>query len=352
MSHLRELPAGVPLRSRIEFIDHAKAIGIVLVVLGHAPGMPEWLDRVIFGFHMPLFFFAAGFLVSQKTLELPLTAYLRKLFVDLGLPYMLFFSISYGYWLITRSLGARAGKFADVSWIDPLIGFALGMGDVRLVNPVLWFFPCLAACALLYRLIYGWSSGNHQLSLLWAALISAVGLYWAHQGRPTDLPFSFEIAFGVMVFYALGVLLRRRAELWPIDWSRARRWLLVVAAACFLVALAAMNGRVDLSDHVVGDHLWLLLVEASAGIALILGIGSLLGNNSISQWLARNTLTIFPMHVLFYNVISGVAKLGFGQPEGFSETVSWGLAYAVIGLALCVPAVIVLRRLFPAIVGR
>lgn len=37
-------------------IDAAKGLGIFLVVLGHAKGLPEWWVVLIYSFHVPLFF--------------------------------------------------------------------------------------------------------------------------------------------------------------------------------------------------------------------------------------------------------------------------------------------------------
>ena len=46
-------------KARIELIDIAKAITIVLVILGHTTGNLEtpMYRRLIYSFHMPLFFF-------------------------------------------------------------------------------------------------------------------------------------------------------------------------------------------------------------------------------------------------------------------------------------------------------
>ena len=51
-------------------IDTTKAYGIVLVVIGHAPGIPELLISLIYSFHMPLFFFISGYLLSSNRLRL------------------------------------------------------------------------------------------------------------------------------------------------------------------------------------------------------------------------------------------------------------------------------------------
>ena len=45
--------------SRILWIDVAKGITIILVVLGHS-SLPSTISRFIWAFHMPLFFLVSG----------------------------------------------------------------------------------------------------------------------------------------------------------------------------------------------------------------------------------------------------------------------------------------------------
>ena len=45
---------------RILWIDIAKAIAILLMVIGHT-SIPHGLSNFIWAFHMPLFFMASGF---------------------------------------------------------------------------------------------------------------------------------------------------------------------------------------------------------------------------------------------------------------------------------------------------
>ncbi len=68
---------GTILTDRLPYLDIAKGIGIILVVIGHCipdaaspAGIPvpamKVLHDVIYSFHMPLFFFISGFLISRK----------------------------------------------------------------------------------------------------------------------------------------------------------------------------------------------------------------------------------------------------------------------------------------------
>lgn len=56
-------------RARIELIDIAKALTIFLVILGHTTGNLDTplYRRVLYSFHMPLFFFLAGIDTSMVT---------------------------------------------------------------------------------------------------------------------------------------------------------------------------------------------------------------------------------------------------------------------------------------------
>lgn len=52
----------LPQHDRVAWIDAAKLVGIYLVILGHLPladanGEQSLLIRLIYSFHMPLFFF-------------------------------------------------------------------------------------------------------------------------------------------------------------------------------------------------------------------------------------------------------------------------------------------------------
>jgi len=41
--------------------DIMKGIAILCMMIGHSTWPPEWLHRLIYSFHMPLFFIVAGY---------------------------------------------------------------------------------------------------------------------------------------------------------------------------------------------------------------------------------------------------------------------------------------------------
>lgn len=89
---------------RLISFDIAKAICIILVVIGHyvPDGSPSWymdVHDVIYSFHMPLFMFASGFIYMATKKKIPYKDFLMKK-VDgsllLCFDYHYYYQVGYG----------------------------------------------------------------------------------------------------------------------------------------------------------------------------------------------------------------------------------------------------------------
>lgn len=77
----------MPSKSRNNYISIAKAIGIILMVVGHS-GCPIYLCRFIYLFHMPLFFVCSGYFFKNITDSPTLLSFYKKKAKGLYLPYL------------------------------------------------------------------------------------------------------------------------------------------------------------------------------------------------------------------------------------------------------------------------
>ena len=57
------------MKQRIEELDITKAIGIIMVVVGHTQ-LPTFMSNFIWSFHMPLFFLINGYFFNKKEFSL------------------------------------------------------------------------------------------------------------------------------------------------------------------------------------------------------------------------------------------------------------------------------------------
>ena len=184
--------------NRDPIIDAAKGYGILLVFLGHLVYYDSPLFRIIFNFHMPLFFVLSGMTFSPEK-DTNCKAILRRLWNTIGIPF-LFFT------LLGTLVCACTGRLIQHSLMDWLrAGASFFHGDPY-VGGSLWFLTCLAVVKFLF---WAWSRRRHParstITLLVAAFLC--GTSFGNFVRPKILLggplmfFSLPMAF---FFFAIG----------------------------------------------------------------------------------------------------------------------------------------------------
>ena len=76
---------------RIEWIDIAKSIGLIFIIIGHNIILKYEGAKYIYWFHVPLFFMLSGILHRQN---IPTFTFIQARFKHLMVPYLFFLSIS------------------------------------------------------------------------------------------------------------------------------------------------------------------------------------------------------------------------------------------------------------------
>lgn len=338
------------VNQRLDFIDNVKALGIILVVLGHIADTPALLVTLIYSFHMPLFFFVSGFLLAPHRVEEPLPLNLQRLARTLLTPYTLFFAISLVFWLLTRNLGDRAIKFANFGLQDALWGFLTGRSVDIFINSPLWFFPTLFVCAAIYFFARRLMSARLACGL---SVVMAVLIFNIINPRAEQLPWGLDIAWMALVFYATGHWLRVEKILQPKIAGLSLKECFVIIALCMAwVSLALWQGRVDLALGNFGAQPVLYMACAGTGIGFFVLLARRVPTSAPARWLSDNSLVIFPLHALTLSLAGGLIKL-FGP--GWKVTgngLAGSLMLATWAIVTVVPAAVVFQRYAPFLLGR
>jgi acyltransferase len=335
-------PRNQVLFDHYSFIDNAKAIGMVLVVLGHSRGLPDYLGQLIFSFHVPLFFFISGFLIKPEKLKATICRNVKKVLQSLAIPYLLFFLLAFLYWLITRNIGAKALLSAGQAWYAPITGLFTGLESDLYVDPPLWFFPSLILTAITYH------ASRKFLNLaaatcLFTALAFTVTLLWDDSFY--RLPLGLDTMWLALAFYALGQYVREKNFLSDIrDIKPGYLFFIFLLAAGLLISAELLNGRVDLATMLFGSSPALYLPAALLGIAATLAVSALLPTSRISRWISNNTLVIFPVHFIFLSLIRGVMISLHMIAGDHTYAIGWSIASSAAAILFCGPLVYLLRR--------
>lgn len=332
---------------RLAWVDNAKAFGMFLVVWGHTSGINQEAKELIYAFHVPLFFFLAGTLAKPKYLSLGLVEFLKRNLRLLVVPYMFFWCVSYMCWMLNLSVTNRASVVSLDAWTKPLVGLFYGTGEALELNVTLWFFTALFITTILF-----WVVWRIRSRLVGAAIIGLLGLIgpaacWIFEFR---LPWSVEPALVAVVFYACGFACKTKLRA-IVHWSPDTK--LSVAAVLVMVVgvIVQWNGLADMNSMRLGN-LGLFYVGAFSGIAAVVLLCSVLPSNSIAAGVSRATIAIFPLHLLAFQVITGIAVFGFGLEKSFKdESLAWSLFYAIAAMAACMASATILRRCVPWAMG-
>lgn len=335
---------------RLTHVDTMKAIGMVLVVVGHSPGLEPFIKHVIYSFHMPLFFFISGLLLTEAKLALPYSAYFSVLWKGLVLPYLFFFVVSYLYWLPTHDMAESAVKFVGMSWQEPLMGVLVGNGDALFVNVVLWFFTCLFTTSLIFFVARKYFSAAFLLVAL-----NGLGFVFAllyDQSWPR-LPWGLDNAVVAIAFYSAGHFFRGYQKATSARVSRTGARILAFLMLAVVAFVANLNGSVDLNTLHFGNYRSLYFIGAYLGIFALFYFSIGLPATRVFRWLSQNTIIIFPIHLLMFSVFTGIAVVAFGFPHDFKESsFIWTLLFPAAALLSSYPASVFIRRFFPFVIGK
>lgn len=131
-------------KQRLDYLDMAKGIGMLFVLLGHLQGDPFYTYSPyiqpmcvwIFSFHMPMFFIVSGILMSVKdTDKKPFAETVRKRFNGIMVPYY-WFSLFYIIYVLYYLFIAKTIAWETVCLNLWYVVSGYGMN-------VLWFLPAL-----------------------------------------------------------------------------------------------------------------------------------------------------------------------------------------------------------------
>ena len=141
---------------RIEWIDVAKGIAIILMVAGHTT-IPKLISNFIWAFHMPLFFIASG-LCTKWEEGVTYGDYIIKKTISLLIPFII-------YSIIELPIAIKIGATTFDRWI------VSGWQGIAL-----WFIPVLYLSLLISKWVLNIVSVYMRVALIAFLLVIGVVL--------------------------------------------------------------------------------------------------------------------------------------------------------------------------------
>jgi fucose 4-O-acetylase-like acetyltransferase len=272
---------------RLDWVDVARGIGIVAVVIGHVWTRGPLRDAM-YSFHMPLFFLLSGLLSRPQ----PAWRFTRRQIVTQMRPYAAFLLLLILVDQIVEPL--KGGRPIFHQWPQDMLPILLGGTWLRGPYTIFWFVPCLMMARILFNAVlrrwpdpldrrWGW------LLLPGLLLAYAVGLWFSVS--PLGL-LSVPMAFMLLWIGAA--------------WQRVR-WRNAMIGPLVLLALAGLCGLVPTLNMKVADYGWPILSIASAIATsiLLMRLSARIAPFAVPfAWLGRASLVIMYLHVAIIHYLS------------------------------------------------
>ena len=283
---------------RLDYIDEAKGIGILLIVLGHISTSWGWVSDWAGYFKISIFFVISGYLQSIIKKDINIAQKAKSLLI----PYFFYSAICIVFSLILCLLKHES--------LDSVF--------VRLINTItfrgistLWFLPSLFIAILLHKLLH---KADLKVRLI---LIVIVSLAFIIYSEVFMIAIDKSDFFGYFVFCAELTLLKGLVAycfyevsfilLSKVLDNKHRDIVLIFAIMTFLIcscaAILLKDTSIDFNNFKFGKYPILFWVF---GLIISFDIVVLLKNTAFQSkalgWIGKNSLFIMCTHLIFFIV--------------------------------------------------
>ena len=277
------------MKKRIGYIDMAKGLAIILVIIGHISFTPSMGKTILYLFHIPLFFFLSGFTFSVDKYA-NFSSFFWNKFKGIVVP---FFLMNAFVFLVQVFI-----LYPDQILSFNLIQFAkqLLLSD-RLHNYFqLWFLNVLFLSEIVCYFVLKYAR-NRNLQIGVAIALGCL-VFVGQKAYESNwyLIWNWDLVPVATIFILLGVLTRRHLS--EIEKYLTLKFLPIAAVISIAVGLLnyKLSGyRVDLYYQQIGNHL-LFYISAIAGIWATIALFKLIPEVEWFKSIGKKTLIYYGVH--------------------------------------------------------
>lgn len=330
---------------RIRYMDILKGLAIIMVVMGHCDAKG---GKLIYLFHMPLFFFISGYFYNEKySPKILIKKRIKSLylpFIKYEIIFLVFHNIFYKLNLYNLQSSSPVSKYSLNDILINLIHIGLFDGTEMLLSPF-WFLACLFIVTIIFCMILN-ITNKLKLKEIVTALIVIILLMLGELLTKMNInivvsPFCkeiFNVSLVALFFFYIGFIYKK-CELKIAISSK-----IAFIAFIILCISAKMNFKVDMRINYYSNFL-VFVVDAILGIYFMLTLIKKLDKLKFEfiflKYAGKNTITIMALQLICFKIISIIQVKLYNLPinslSGFGNIYNknlWWIAYTIIGVIL------------------
>lgn len=294
---------------RLKYIDILKGFNIFLVVLGHIIATNCHLFKIIYSFHVPLFFIISGYLFNFEKYENNFLTFLKNRFLRLLLPYFTMLLLFILFYLCFESpkpfIDTPVSAIVDICKSEA-IGFLYGFGIVNpyKVTPIgpLWFLLALFCVEIMFFLSYKITKKwNIMLKSIFYFFISYLGILI---GSKMIIPWNLDISLVAIFFVFVGYEFRSFKIIEKFSKQKNEINYIIIIVVLFALWFFTMkNSSLSMDDRIYHNFVYIYISAVSASVILfslsykIQDLKFLSVINRLLSYIGMETLIILAVHI-------------------------------------------------------
>ena len=327
------------INTKRNYISIAKAIGIVLMVVGHS-GCPQAVSRFIYIFHMPLFFVCSGLFFKEITEKNKLIKFYHKKIHGLYLPYLkwsLLFLILHNSFRYLHITGSRIYTAED--YLNGLVRL-LTMTDYELLIRPFWFLKELLLASLcVANISFLHSHFLTQIKTIHLLLLSLALSIFAKFLPPIPLIGDSSVVFLSIAYFYTGILISQYKEYFHTGTT-----LLVITTMIVTFGSILFVGKIDMRFTTASNTIPYYLLSLTGVIMIFVlskRIERIKGTSAL-YYIGNNTMPILAMNLLALKAGSLIKIWIYGMPFDYLESYTviydnntwFWLLYTIVGITI------------------
>lgn len=324
---------------RIRYLDIAKGISLLLVLVSHSCGMPFELNKFFFGYYISIFFIISGIVYTKgRTIK----ENIQRRFYGVIIPYI-------GYNVLIVIYNIAVGKIETIeNMIEAVIGcvysryclFPINQSAGNVIflqygNSPMWFLTAMFLSSCIFYMIVDFIDTRKKRYIY---CIFLIGMSIVLNYFPILLPWSLDTTFLGAFFMLIGF--------WGKELFKKTFKIIVYLGAIVIYILCCyLNGTINLSIRIYGDwSIGSVILVCAIGI-----IGSFLCINishkiesfriisGIFEFIGKHTIIILALHVNLFDMFDKILSLTNIQVDRNAITY-YGFGGLKVLLTICVCA--------------
>lgn len=274
-------------KKRIAFIDLAKGICIIMVIVGHcgAPiSIPGW--EIV---RMPLYFILSGLFFKDYG---GWVKFLIQKTNKILIPFLFFYLLAYiGFYLIQA--------FTPNLLITDARGILDMFNNRQFFNGPIWFLLCLFWCNVIFCTISLYIP-NDSIRIILVCLLGTIGWYMGNV-QHLFMPLFIDVAFTALPFFAFGYYLKKTEILYP---NKYDRYNFLFAILLWGIAFAlTKTTHFRLSLHYNGLEGWSTYIISITSVLSILFLCKIIKHIPLVSYMGRYSIILLCTHHMIYRPV-------------------------------------------------